>query len=152
MPFKLIRHWSTYRGICWWILVLGECAISITAQIWRGGPVLQLGYSSVLFGKQRKIHPRVMRWAGPKKERGSILAPHFMFFLLLLSLPYVNWASHEGCLFHLRVSLWFLDFLLFHFCKIFLSFFLSFFFFFFFLRFFFLCLLATTILDSFSLF
>ena len=111
MQFKLIRHWSTYRGICWWILVSGECAVSTRAQIWSGGPVLQLGYSSVLFGKQRKIHPTGMRWADPKQERGSILAPLYMFFLLPLSLPYVNWAIQEGCLFHLR----------FHFYEIFLS-------------------------------
>ena len=36
-------------------------------------------------------------------------------FSLPPSLPYVNWASQEGCLFHLRFSLWSSDFLLFHF-------------------------------------
>ena len=42
-----------------------------------------------------------------REERSSILAPLFIcFFLLPLSLPYVNWASQEGCLFHLRFSLW----------------------------------------------
>ena len=151
MPFKLSRYWSMYRGICWWILVLGECAVSTTAQIWRGGPVLQLGYSSVLFGKQWKIHPWVMRWADPKKERGSILAPHFICFFfspwafpmwigLAMRVVCFTWGSHSGS----RIF----------FCSIFARFFfLSFFpFFFFFLRFFFLCLLATTILDSFSLF
>ena len=36
------------------------------------------------------------------------MAPLFVFFffpLLFLSLPYVNWVSQEGCLFHLRYSL-----------------------------------------------
>ena len=51
------------------------------------------------------------------------------------SLPYVNWASQEGCLFYLRSSLWSSDLPLFYFHG-----------------FSFLCLLATTILDSFSLF
>ena len=38
-----------------------------------------------------------------------------------LSLPYANWASQEGCLFHLRFSFQSSDFLLFHFCGLFLS-------------------------------
>ena len=52
----------------------------------------------------------------PKKREGFNFGSSFyMFFLLPLSLPYVNWASHEGCLFHLRVSLWFSDFLFYFF-------------------------------------
>ena len=88
--------------------------------------VLLLGYSSVLFGKQRKVHPRGMRVGQPKRstekrERVSILAPRFICFsfLLPLSLPYVNWASQEGCLFHLRFSLWSSDFLFFHLHRLF---------------------------------
>ena len=30
----------------------------------------------------------------------------YVFFLLPLGLPYVNWASQEGHLFYLRSSLW----------------------------------------------
>ena len=86
-------------------------------------------YSSVLFGKQRKIHPQGMRAGRPKRSWeewrgeawGSILAPLFSFFLLPLSLPYVNWVSHEGCLFHLRFSLWCLDLSLFSFHGLFSS-------------------------------
>ena len=41
-----------------------------------------------------------------REAPSSILAPLFMFFLLPLSLPYVNWASQEGCLLYLKSSLW----------------------------------------------
>ena len=44
-------------------------------------------------------------WANQKEACCSTLASLFMFFLLPLSLPYVNWASQEGYLFHLRFSL-----------------------------------------------
>ena len=54
---------------------------------------------------------------------------------LSLGLSYVNWASQECCLFYLRSSLWSSDLLLFHFHRLFPSF-----------------SVATTILDSFSLF
>ena len=39
--------------------------------------------------------------AGQPERRASI---HLGF--LSLSLPSVNWASQEGCMFHLRFSLW----------------------------------------------
>ena len=64
----------------------------------------------------------------------------FCFFLLPLSLPYVNWARQEGCLLHLRFSLPSSDLPLFYFRELFLFFF------------FFLSFLATTILASFFLF
>ena len=51
-----------------------------------------------------------------KEAPRSILAPLFIcFFLLPLSLPYVHWASKEGCLFCLRSSLWSSDLPLFYF-------------------------------------
>ena len=56
----------------------------------------------------------------------------FVCFSPPLSLPYVNWASQEGCLFYLRFSFRSLDLPLFYFRGLFP------------------CLLATTILDSFS--
>ena len=60
----------------------------------------------------------------PEEKRGQ--RPNFgfsfyMFFLLSLSLPCVNWASQEGCFFHLRFSIWFSDLPLFYFCRLFLS-------------------------------
>ena len=87
-------------------------------------------YSSVLFGKQRKIYPWSMRSGQPKKheeKRGTWLSltPLFIlfiyFFLLPLSPPYVIWASQEGCLFYLRFSLQSLDLPLFYFCGLFPS-------------------------------
>ena len=56
-----------------------------------------------------------------REAPGSILTPLFMFFLLPLSLPYVNWASQEGCLFYLRSSLQSSDLLLFYSCGLFSS-------------------------------
>ena len=58
-----------------------------------------------------------------EKKRGAQfwLLFLYVFFLLPLSLPYVNWASQEGCLFYLRYSLWSLDLSLFHFCGLFPS-------------------------------
>ena len=47
------------------ILMLGECVISSVlshhSNNLNGGPVLQLGYSSVLLGKQKKVHPPGVR-------------------------------------------------------------------------------------------
>ena len=80
-------------------------------------------YSSVL-QPSFICHPQGVRAGQPKRkeEKPALplnLAPLFMFFffffLLPLSLPYVNWASQEGCLFYLRFSLWSLDLPLFHF-------------------------------------
>ena len=74
-----------------------------------------------------------MRAGRPKRQerkRSPLPPPFIYFFLFPQTLPYVNWASQEGCLFNLRSSLL---------CSIFTVFSL-------------LCLLATTILDSFFLF
>ena len=71
------------------------------AKVWNGRPVLQLSYSSVLFGKQRKVHPRALR-AGPPQMRGlnPFWLPLFINFVsYALSLPYANWASQEGGMF-----------------------------------------------------
>ena len=57
-----------------------------------------------------------------RKAPSPILAPLFMFFLLPLGLPYVNWASQEYCLFYLRSSLQSWDLPLFYFCGFFPSF------------------------------
>ena len=64
------------------------------------------------------------RREGGLTQKGERLNPgssFCMFCLLPLSLPYVNWASQEGCLFHLRFSLHLQIF----FCSIFMGFFLS---------------------------
>ena len=71
-------------------------------------PVLQLSFIC----KQRKICPWGVRVGQPKRQEekrspklnfGSSF--YMFFFLLPLSLPYVNSASQEGCLFYLRSSL-----------------------------------------------
>jgi len=72
------------------------------------GCVLQLSFIWKAKGTISLSHeggPTLKMW----KEARPILAPLFMFFLLPLSLPCVNWASQEGCLFYLRFSLRSLD-------------------------------------------
>ena len=59
--------------------------------------------------------------ANPKRCKKRGLQPNFgfsfyMFFLLPLGLPYVNWASQECCSFYLRSSLQSSDLPLFYFC------------------------------------
>ena len=50
------------------------------------------------------------------REAPSPLAPLFVcFFFFPLSLPYVNWASQECCLFYLKSSVWSSDLPLFYF-------------------------------------
>ena len=110
---------ATVRGVCNF-LGLSHCIKNLKGK-------MDQCYSSVLFGKQRKIHPLSMRLSQPKKheeKRGTWLnlAPLFMcFFLLPLSLAYVNWASQEGCLFYLRFSFQSSDLPLFYFCGLFPS-------------------------------
>ena len=73
------------------------------------------------------IHPGAWGQAYPKDTKrreasGSILAPLFnMFFSSPLSLPYVNRARREGCLFYLRFSLQSSDLPLFYFLGLFPS-------------------------------
>ena len=51
-----------------------------------------------------------------REAPGSLLAPLFIcFFVPSLILPYVSWASHQGCLFSLRSSLHSSDLPLFYF-------------------------------------
>ena len=103
-------------------LVLQPYAISSDAQ------VLQL-YVTAHFYLESKGKYILEAWgqANPKdakrrKAPSSILAPLFIrFFLLPLSLSYVNWASQESCLFYLGSSLWSSDFPLFYFLGLFPS-------------------------------
>ena len=119
--------------------VWGVCdflsSVSPQQKIWSDGWTSATAryYSLTLFGTQRKIHPWGMRagWHRRREERqrGSIFGSSFyVFFLLTLSLPYVNWGLTWGC--PLVLGLSFVLFLW---------------------AFSFLCLLATAILDSFLL-
>ena len=108
-----------------------------------GGPVLQLRVTAQLYLQgERKVHPwGIWGWADPKdtkrrKAPSSILVPLFVcFFLLPLSLPCVNWASQKAVSFTWGPYSGPWTFL----CSVFVGFSL-------------LCLLATTLLDSFFLF
>ena len=107
----------------------------------------------------RRIHPRSVRACQPKdlkrkewrsvwgregegksacmreRKRESAFAPPFMFFSSTWACPMQIGLSQECCLFYLKSSLWSSDLLLFYFAGFSLP-----------------CLLATAILDSFSLF
>ena len=75
------------------------------------------------------------RAGGRARARASWLWPFFLYVRRPLGLSRVSWASQECCSFYLRSSLQPSDLL----CSVFTGFSLP-------------CLLATTILDSFSLF
>ena len=88
--------------------------------------VKALSYSSALFRKQREIHPRGVRVGWPKRCEEKRSPPNaqsgssfICFFLLPLSLLYVNWASQEAI--YLRFSLQSLDLPLFYFHGLFPS-------------------------------
>ena len=105
------------------------------------GPVLQLCVKAPFYLESKgkyilKVWGGLTQktW-GEEKPSSPILAPLFMFFLLPLSLPYINWASQECCLLYLRFSLQSSDLPLFYFHGFSL-----------------LSLLSTSILDSFLLF
>jgi len=123
---------GSVRGVC---NVLSSILSKIRSNGWTSVT------AQFYFASKRKYFLKVWGWADPKdmkrrEAHGSILAPVFIwFFLLLLSLPCVNWAIQEGCLFYLSFSVWSSDLPLFYFCGLFLF-----------------CLLASTILDSFFLF
>ena len=108
---KYQRYLSNALSLHLDMLLSGQFVISsvlsTAAKIWsdRRTSVTAWCYISVLFGEQRKVHPRGTRAGWPKRcEEKENLWPNFgssfyMFFLLPLSLPSVNWASQEGCFF-----------------------------------------------------
>ena len=63
---------------------LGQTSVTAPRNFFGLNSVIALCYSSVLFRKQRKIHPRGMRADRPKRHEekeapGSILAPLFVY-------------------------------------------------------------------------
>ena len=100
-------------------------------------PVLQLSYSSVLFGKQRKIHPQGMRTGQPKRRAGLNFGFSFHLFFSSPTEPALCKLGQPGGLFvspEVLTPVLGPSFALIS------------------QDFSFLCLLATTILDSFFLF
>ena len=87
--------------------------------------MLQLCYSSVLFGKQRKTHPRSMRAARPRRhaeKRSPRLNFGSSFYTFFSSLPEpALWTTQKGCLFYRRSSHWSSDLTLFCFRGLFPS-------------------------------
>ena len=64
-------------------------------------------YSSVLLAKENTSSRHESRLTQKTRRKEFNLGTSFYkFFLLPLSLPYVNWASQEGSLLYLRSSLW----------------------------------------------
>ena len=61
--------------------------------------------------------------ANPKEAKRRVRlnfgSSFYVFFSSPLSLPYVNWASQEGCLLHLRFSFLSSDLPWFYFCRLF---------------------------------
>ena len=117
--------WATREALS----LLGEFAIPLVLCL-RSKNLKQWTdqcYSSVLFGKQRKMHPGGVRAGWPKRckekwdQRLNFGSSFNMFFLLPLKLPYLNWVSQEGCWFHLRFSLFSSDLPLFYFHRVFPS-------------------------------
>ena len=81
------------------------------------GPVLQLSFIwQVKENTSLRCEGRLTQRLEKKRDqRPNFGSFYCMFFLLTLSLPYVNWASQEGCLFYLKFSLQSLDLPLFYF-------------------------------------
>ena len=152
-PRFLFHH---NKDLEWWTLkppqrvtALGsctDCVIALRSQMDRVIALRQISVTAVFYLEDsRKIHlwgVRARRSKDTKRrapqgagERESPLAPLFLCFSFPPGLLYVNWISQECCLFYLRSSLQYSDLL----CSIFMGFSLP-------------CLLATVILDSFSLF
>ena len=93
--------------------MLGECVISSVLSCCSKNLKQQTDqcYSSVLLGKKKDSTP--LRFEGgltqntrrAEKPAAQFGSSFYMFFPLPPCLPYVNWASQEGCLFYLRCSL-----------------------------------------------
>ena len=103
----------------------GECVISLVLSHHSKRWKRQTSVTARLqlsFIWQAKENTSSRREGGPtqKKRREVPLlnfgSSFYMFFLLPLSLPCVNWPGQEGCLFYLRSSLRCLDLPLFYFC------------------------------------
>ena len=82
----------------WLSIVGGVCNFLGSVSLQQRFEMVDQCYTSVLFGKQRIVHPSRMRVGRP--ERGELNPSWFPLFICFvsspLSLPYANWASQEG--------------------------------------------------------
>ena len=107
---NLKHHWRiprrSVRGVC---NFLGSVSWQQKFEV-MDGPVLQVHVTAQFYLESKgKYSFQAWGHANPKNRREAP-RPNFgpsvyIFFLLPLSLPYVNWASQEGCLFYLWFSL-----------------------------------------------
>lgn len=117
--FWLFSQWVILSGggVCVISLVLSRHSKAL--QPWTGVTAL-LQFSFIW---QEKDSTSLRHEGGPtQKGRLNPGSSFYMFCLLPMNLPYVNWDSQEGCLFHLRFSRQSSDFLLFHFLRLLLFF------------------------------
>ena len=124
---------SSVRGILQarileWVAISFLTALGPPLLQLSDGPVLQLHVTAQFYLESKgKYILEVWGHADPKdmkreRETPGPLAPLCIcFFLLLLDLPYVNWASPKCCFFYLRSSLQSSDLPLFYFCGLFSS-------------------------------
>ena len=144
ISYYCYRHVYKLSNLYWFCLTgnVGECVtspvLSHCNKNWKWWTDQCYSYMLQLsFIWQAQENASLRREGGlTQKTRGeeknppypsSVLAPLFLcvcvcvcvlfffFFLLPLSIPYVNWASHEGCLFYLLFSLQYSDLPLFYF-------------------------------------
>ena len=124
--FELTGEPVLQLGVKAWF-VLQECVISsvLSCHSKTLKQLINQCYCSVLqlsFIWQAKENTSSRHEDRPTQKKSGAqfwLLFSFVFFLLPLSLPYVNWASQEGYLFHLRFSLRSLDLPLLYFHRIF---------------------------------
>ena len=110
-------------NICWGSLEFPQFCLA-TAKIWsdeRTSVIAQFCWQAkenISLRHEGKPTQETQRKEEPSLNFGFSF---YVFFLLSLSLPYINWAFQEGCLFYLRSSLQSSDLLLFYSCGLFSS-------------------------------
>ena len=71
------------------------------AKFWNSGPVLQLGYSSVLFSKQREVCPRGLKAASLKRDPTANVASVMAWSQILFISFYVRCQKKPALLIYL---------------------------------------------------
>ena len=107
-------------------IVRGVCNFLGSVSLQQRFEMADQCYSSVTaeFYLASKGKYTLKAWGGPTPKetpQSTLASPFIRFVSSPPSLTYANWASQDGCLFHLRFSLQSSDFLSFHFCGLFLS-------------------------------